>query len=67
MQNKYTSDSDSNSELDFSGFMGETEESDFKMSFEEKEAEVAALKKAEKSFEQLDRFVQGAELEIARA
>ena len=37
------------------------------MSFEEKEAEVAALKKAEKSFEQLDRFVLRAENEIARA
>ena len=67
MQSNYTSDSDSNSELNFSGFISEVTESDFKMSKEAKEASAAELKKAEKFFGKLERFVQGAETEIRKA
>ena len=62
MQSNYTSDSDSNSELNFSGFISQETESDFKMS-----QEAAELRKAEKSFEQLERFVLGSENEIIQA
>ena len=66
MQNIDTSDSDTGSDLDFSGFMSDSEETDIKMP-SAKEIEAAALQKAQKSFELLDSFIQGAEEDIAKA
>ena len=66
MQNLDTSDSETGSDLEFSGFMSDTEETDIKMPSAEQN-EAAALVKAQKSFEQLDRFIQGAETDIAKA